>query len=87
MTAVAEPVETRPSPLPQVVTSSLPGLQGVLSQLIRYCERNQWQGHDPYDALNSRWFEAMPFLDGKWTRLATTQLLKRSPVNLRPVHG
>jgi hypothetical protein len=51
--------------------------------LLRYCQSRHWAGHDPYDALNSRLFTAMPMLDSKWPRLVVTQALKRSPVNIR----
>lgn len=52
-------------------------------ELLAYCQANDWAGHDPYDALNSRIFKALPFLDSRWPRLAMTQVLKRSPVNVR----
>jgi len=56
--------------------------ESALRALFTYCRDKDWAGHDPYDALNS------PFLapDG-WTpklvRLAATQFLKRSPIDLR----
>ncbi|MCX6225962.1 MAG: hypothetical protein NTV01_14620 [Bacteroidia bacterium] len=46
---------------------------------------NNWAGHDPYDALNSELFKHLPFLDFWLPRLALTQLLKRSPINFRPL--
>jgi hypothetical protein len=52
-------------------------------QLLEYCRANDWAGHDPYDALNSRIFTALPFFDSKWPRLVATQALKRSPIDLR----
>jgi hypothetical protein len=56
----------------------------VALRLWHYCQERQWAGADPYDALNSRVFRALPFLDFAWARLALTQLVKRSPVDLRP---
>jgi hypothetical protein len=53
-------------------------------KLLAYCRANDWAGHDPYDALNSRLFEALPFLNVRLPRLALTQAMKRCPVNLRP---
>jgi len=53
--------------------------------LLAYCRTNDWAGYDPYDALNSRVFRALPFLDFRLARLALTQGIKRSPVNLRPL--
>jgi hypothetical protein len=55
----------------------------VIAKLLAYCQREDWAGYDPYDALNSRLFQAIPLVDLKWCRLALTQALKRSPVNFR----
>jgi hypothetical protein len=52
-------------------------------KLLAYCEANEWAGHDPYDALNSGVFKALPFLDSRFPRLVLTQLLKRCPINAR----
>ena len=52
-------------------------------RLLAYCQANGWAGHDPYDALNSKIFTALPLLDSKILRLAFTQALKRSPINIR----
>jgi len=57
----------------------------VTVQLLNYCRAHDWAGHDPYDALNSRLFNALPFLQFTLPRLVFTQVLKRSPVNLRPL--
>ena len=51
--------------------------------LLSYCAAEHWAGHDPYDALNSRVFEALPLLNRRLPRLVATQALKRSPLNLR----
>jgi len=63
------------------------GLHETTLKLRRYCEANDWAGYDPYDALNSRIFDALPFLNGRWPRLILTQTLKRCPVNLRDLLG
>ena len=52
-------------------------------KLLGYCRANDWAGYDPYDALNSRFFTALPFLDSRLPRLLATQALKRSPVDVR----
>jgi hypothetical protein len=57
--------------------------KSAAQKLLAYCEARNWAGHDPYDALNSRLFEVLPFLDAKWPRLILTQALKRSPVDIR----
>lgn len=57
--------------------------QRVGQTLLAYCQRNQWAGYDPYDALNSRLLDSLPLLNSRLPRLALTQFLKRSPVNVR----
>jgi hypothetical protein len=52
-------------------------------KLVAYCRQHDWAGHDPYDALNSRLFQALPFLNHRLPRLALTQILKRSPIDVR----
>lgn len=59
----------------------------IAAKLLAYCQSHDWAGYDPYDALNSRVFRASPFFRSKWARLAFTQAMKRSPVNLRPLMG
>jgi hypothetical protein len=54
-------------------------------KLLAYCRAHDWAGDDPYDALNSRIFTALPLLNSRIPRLVATQALKRSPVNLRPL--
>ena len=56
-------------------------------KLLHYCRSRHWAGIDPYDALNSGLFPKGPVLNRRLTRLAFTQLLKRSPVSLRPLLG
>jgi hypothetical protein len=57
--------------------------EAALPKLLAYCRADDWAGHDPYDALNSRALEALPSLDSKALRLVLTQALKRSPINIR----
>jgi hypothetical protein len=53
--------------------------------LLAYCEVRNFAGYDPYDAVNSRIFELVPWLNRRLPRLVLTQALKRSPINLRPL--
>src|ERR1700687_4222073 len=62
---------------------SLGDARSAASKLLAYCKANDWAGHDPYDALNSRAFAALPFLNFKLPRLVLTQVLKRSPIDVR----
>jgi hypothetical protein len=63
--------------------SSLEDAQATALKLLAYCRANDWSGYDPYDALNSRIFTALPFLNSRLPRLVLTQALKRSPINIR----
>lgn len=62
-------------------------LDAVLQKLETYCRTRDWAGFDPYDALNSEWFSRTPLARSRIARLALTQLLKRSPLDLRPALG
>jgi hypothetical protein len=69
----------------QVNSERVERLRAVTLALLDYCRSQNWAGYDPYDALNSRLLQALPFLDSRLPRIALTQLLKRSPVNVRPL--
>jgi hypothetical protein len=58
-------------------------VKATVCALLSYCQRNNWAGYDPYDALNSKFFESFSFLDFKLARLLFIQLLKRIPFNFR----
>jgi hypothetical protein len=58
--------------------------EDAADRLISYCARSDWKGYDPYDALNSRLYRALPLLNFKVARLALTQGVKRCPLNIRP---
>src|SRR5258708_12108235 len=60
-------------------------LQAKILKFLVYCRANDWAGYDPYDALNSRMFAALPFLNARLPRLILTQALKRSPIGVRPL--
>jgi len=63
--------------------TSLENAKATALKLLAYCEANVWAGYDPYDALNSRVFTSLPFLNSRLPRLVLTQALKRSPINIR----
>ncbi|MDC0957662.1 delta-aminolevulinic acid dehydratase [Flavobacteriaceae bacterium] len=54
-------------------------------KLKAYCEKEQYKGWDPYDGLNSKIFNALPFKHWDIARLAWIQGFKRSPINFRKV--
>ena len=55
--------------------------------LWQWCRAQGFAGYDPYDALNSRWFQATPLKRSRFARLTWTQFHKRSPINFRPLVG
>jgi hypothetical protein len=68
-----------------MINSSIEKLKATTLKLKTYCQTNNWEGYDPYDALNSKIFEYMPFANFRLSRLALTQILKRSPFNFRQI--
>ena len=55
-------------------------------KLKSYCEKEQFKGWDPYDGLNSKVFQALPFLKkSALCRLIVIQGFKRCPFNLRRI--
>lgn len=53
-------------------------------KLIDYIESESFRGYDPYDALNS---PIIKFLsnNSKWLKIGATQILRKMPINLRPL--
>ena len=61
-------------------------LEETIEKLERYCRAHpDGAGFDPYDALNSALFARTPLAESRLARLTLTQILKRSPINLRPM--
>ncbi len=58
-------------------------LERAHERLAEWCMEHDYMGPDPFDALNSRLFQATPLRRSRAARLIWTQLFKRSPVNLR----
>lgn len=55
----------------------------AFKSLKKYCEVENYKGWDPYDGLNSKIFNALPFKHWDLARLAWIQGFKRSPINFR----
>lgn len=55
------------------------------TELFAWCRQHDFAGHDPFDALNSKLFQATPFRHSATARLLWTQALKRSPLDFRSV--
>jgi hypothetical protein len=64
---------------------TLGAVKTAVLRLLQYCLENHWIGFDPYDGLNSEVFARLPFVHNKPGRLLFIQLMKRSPINLRPI--
>lgn len=55
----------------------------AFADLFAWCREHDFAGHDPFDGLNSRLFQASPFRNSRPARLLWTQFCKRSPINFR----
>ncbi|MEO7045190.1 MAG: hypothetical protein ABI091_07750 [Ferruginibacter sp.] len=57
-------------------------------RLVAFCEKEQYKGYDPYDGLNSSFFQHLPVIkNNRYARLAWIQFFKRSPINFRKLVG
>lgn len=57
-------------------------------KLKSYCEAESFKGYDPFDGLNSAFFNSIPFISkNRLARLIWIQTFKRSPINLRSITG
>ncbi len=59
--------------------------QTAYDQLFSWCREHDFAGHDPFDALNSRVFRSTPLARSRNARFIWTQVVKRSPADLRPL--
>jgi hypothetical protein len=66
--------------------SAVDPVEGAVSRIRSWGEARDWQGYDPYDALNSPVAGALSLGTALGRRLVT-QAVKLSPVNLRPLLG
>jgi hypothetical protein len=57
--------------------------QTAYDELYSWCRQHDFAGHDPFDALNSRLFQATPLAQSRNARFIWTQLVKRSPADVR----
>ncbi|MEO5783468.1 MAG: hypothetical protein ABIQ07_09370 [Ginsengibacter sp.] len=61
-------------------------IQNSFNKLENYCTKENFKGYDPYDGLNSNFFQAIPIIaKNRLARLIWTQVFKRSPLNLRKI--
>lgn len=57
--------------------------QTAYDELYSWCRQHDFAGHDPFDALNSRLFQSTPLAQSRNARFIWTQLVKRSPADVR----
>ena len=57
--------------------------QTAYDELFSWCRQHDFAGHDPFDALNSRLFQSTPLAQSRNARFIWTQLVKRSPADVR----
>ena len=63
-------------------------IHNSFNKLKVFCESNEFKGYDPYDGLNSKFFQRLPIIPkNRLMRLAWIQFFKRSPLNLRKLVG
>lgn len=63
-------------------------INSALKDLIEFVEADKYKGYDPFDGLNSRLFQALPFLkNNSFFRLLWLQFFKRCPFNFRKIVG
>ncbi|MBK8813366.1 MAG: terpene cyclase/mutase family protein [Acidobacteria bacterium] len=60
-------------------------IEKIYGELFSYCQAEDFAGWDPFDGLNSRYFQATPLRHIAPARLLFLQVVKRSARNLRPL--
>lgn len=61
-------------------------VQRILTDVLERAEEEDYKGYSKFDALNSPLLKALS-LKNKWLRLIWTQVVKESPLNIRPALG
>ncbi len=60
-------------------------IEKSFTRLKAYVEAKDYKGWDPFDGLNSFYFQKSPFKKNRLARLAWIQFFKRSPINFRKI--
>src|SRR6267142_290229 len=60
-----------------------PEIELAFTDLFAWCRENDFAGYDPFDGLNSSFFQSSALKNSRNARLLWTQLFKRSPINFR----
>ena len=72
--------------LVQPRTGQVDDVLSAVQRLDGWLERHDWKAYDPFDGLNAR-LPGPLVASNRYLRIALQQLVKRSPVNLRPLLG
>ena len=59
----------------------------ITGNVLDLSRSEDFAGYDPFDGLNSRFFESIPVMKKGVVGLSLIQLFKRSPINFRPLLG
>lgn len=65
-------------------TKSIERVESALARTLAYAEANDYKGYNKYDALDSPLLSALS-LGNKYLRLVYSQMIMRSPLNVRPL--
>lgn len=68
-----------------MVSTSENWIDQTATAVFNSCAKADWKGYDPFDGLTSPLLKK--FLQQRWSRLFSLQLVKRFPFNLRPWLG
>jgi hypothetical protein len=60
------------------------GYKKILIDVLEEAKKQDYSGYSKFDALNSPILRRLSF-NNKWLRLIYTQIIKESPVNIRPL--
>ena len=76
----------RITPFDAGIDKPLSGTLKILTSVLDAAHEKDYSGYSKFDALNSPFLNALSF-NNKWLRLAFTQAVKESAINLRPLFG
>ena len=70
------------------MSKNINNINVVFDKLMQYCVQEEFKGYDPFDGLNSKFFQSIPFVRRhRFFRLAWIQFFKQCFINFRPVVG
>ncbi|WP_410767596.1 antibiotic ABC transporter permease [Haloferax sp. DFSO60] len=81
LTDLKEPSETAVGP---ILEFNGQPISEILEETLEYSRKRDYKGWDYGDGMSSRLLQALPF-DNKWVNLVVQELVKRPPVNVRPL--